>query len=93
MPLPLFPIEIAVLNVPVLLLCIKWLGKKLLQFLVGPNEQYKIIRGNLIMMKPLPTLNQAYNVILQEKKQRGLNSVSQIMNQSLAFNAQENVDI
>ena len=37
---------------------------KLMQFLVGLNEQYKTIRENLIMVKPLPTLSQAYNVIL-----------------------------
>lgn len=40
------------------------------------------------MMKPLPILSQAYNVILQEEKKRGLNTMSQIMSQSAAFNTQ-----
>lgn len=63
-------------------------NQQLQQFLVSVNEQYKIFRGNLIMMKPLPTLNQAYNVIFQDKKQRHLNNISHIVNQYVEFNAQ-----
>lgn len=33
-------------------------NQQLMQFLVGLNEQHKTIRGNLIMMKPLPSLSQ-----------------------------------
>ena len=40
------------------------------------------------MMRPLPSLSQAYNVILQEEKQRGLSSISHIINQSIAFSVQ-----
>ena len=40
------------------------------------------------MMRPLPSLSQAYNVLLQEEKQRGLSYVSYIVSHTAAFNAQ-----
>lgn len=43
---------------------------KLSQFLMGLNDQYTSIRGQLLMMHSLPTLNQAYSLLLQEETQR-----------------------
>jgi len=63
-------------------------NQQLMQFLVGLNDIYKTVRGNLIMIRPLPSLSQAYNVILQEEKQRGLSATSHIVNQSAAFHVQ-----
>ena len=63
-------------------------SQQLMQFLIGLNDVYKTVRGNLIMMRPLPSLSQAYNVILQEEKQRGMSSASHIVNQAAAFGAQ-----
>ena len=40
------------------------------------------------MMRPVPSLSQSYNVILQEEKQRCLSLVSHIVSQSAPFNAQ-----
>jgi len=39
---------------------------KLMQFLMGLNEMYSGCRGNILMMKPLPSTNQAYSMILHE---------------------------
>lgn len=39
--------------------------QRLMQFLMGLNESYKIIRGNLLMMNPLPLVAQAYQVLVQ----------------------------
>ena len=63
-------------------------NQQLMQFLVGLNDVYKTVRGNLLMMSPLPSLSQAYNVILQEEKQRGLSATSHIVSQSAAFQVQ-----
>ena len=59
-----------------------------MQFLIGLNADYKTMRGNLIMMRPLLSLSQAYNVILQEEKQRSFSLASHIVSQSSAFNVQ-----
>lgn len=61
--------------------------QQLIQFLVGLNEDYKIARGNILTMKSLPDIDQAYNLILHEEKQRLLTAMSQFTSGSSAFNA------
>lgn len=43
---------------------------QLTQFLMGLNDSFTAIRGQNLMMKPLPSLNQSYGIMLQEDKQR-----------------------
>lgn len=42
------------------------------QFLFGLNESYSTVRGNIMMMQPLPTVKNAYPLLCEEEKQRGL---------------------
>ena len=42
--------------------------QQLMQFLMGFNEVYVMMRGSIFMLKPLPSLGQAYSMILQEEK-------------------------
>lgn len=44
--------------------------QRLIQFLMGLNEQYSSVRGNFLMMKPLPSVTQVYSLLIQEEKQR-----------------------
>jgi len=67
--------------------------QQLLQFLVGLNDEYKIARGSILMMKPLPDIDKVYNIILQEEKQRSLIAVSQFSSGSTAFNASSQASI
>ncbi|XP_008229790.1 PREDICTED: uncharacterized protein LOC103329135 [Prunus mume] len=46
--------------------------RQLMQFLMGLNEPYKAIRGQILLMNPLPDVRQAYSSIVQEEKQRSL---------------------
>ncbi|KAH0730677.1 hypothetical protein KY285_001589 [Solanum tuberosum] len=46
--------------------------QQLIQFLIGLNENFGGIRGNILVMKPLPTTTQAYSIVLHEKTQRGV---------------------
>jgi len=48
--------------------------QQLIQFLVGLNDDYKVIRGSILMMKPLPNIDQVYSLIQQEEKQRSLSA-------------------
>lgn len=50
---------------------VKFIGdQQVLQFLMRLNDEFKTARGNILMMQPLPNMNQAYRLILQEEKQR-----------------------
>lgn len=44
------------------------------QFLMGLNDNFIRIRGQMLLMKPLPTLSQAYSMLLQEENQRATHS-------------------
>jgi len=45
-------------------------NQKLLQFLMGLNDDYNAIRDNILMMTPLPSISQVYSMLIQEEKQR-----------------------
>ena len=45
---------------------------KVMQFLMGLNDSYSAIRGQILLMQPLPTIGKIYSMILQEEKQRDL---------------------
>ncbi|KAL3354369.1 hypothetical protein AABB24_018823 [Solanum stoloniferum] len=44
--------------------------RRLIQFLMGLNKVYTIIRGSILMMNPLPSMAQAFALLVQEEKQR-----------------------
>ncbi|XP_015170359.1 uncharacterized protein [Solanum tuberosum] len=46
------------------------LDRRLIQFLMGLNEVYTIVRGSILMMNPLPTMAQAFSILVQEERQR-----------------------
>jgi len=48
--------------------------QKFMQFLMGLNDSYSAIRGQILLMNPLPSIRQAYSSISQEEKQRLLSS-------------------
>ena len=45
---------------------------RLSQFLMGLNESYLAIRGQIMLMQSLPTVEKAYSLLCEEEKQRGL---------------------
>ncbi|KAF7127773.1 hypothetical protein RHSIM_Rhsim11G0163200 [Rhododendron simsii] len=45
---------------------------RLMQFLMRLNESYKGIRGQILLMNPLPDVTRAYSSVVQEEKQRSL---------------------
>ncbi|XP_049399809.1 uncharacterized protein LOC125863877 [Solanum stenotomum] len=44
--------------------------RRLIQFLMGLNEVYTVVRGNILMMNPLLSMAQAFSLLIQEEKQR-----------------------
>ena len=43
-------------------------GCRLMQFLMGLNESYSAIRGQMLLMNSVPNVTQAYSSIIQEEK-------------------------
>ncbi|XP_073315865.1 uncharacterized protein [Primulina huaijiensis] len=50
---------------------------RLLQFLMGLNDSYMHVRSQILMMKPLPSVSQAFSLLSQEESHRMLSSVDQ----------------
>ncbi|KAI9185245.1 hypothetical protein LWI28_005591 [Acer negundo] len=48
--------------------------QKLMQFLMGLNDSYSGVRGQILLINPLPSVCQAYSSVSQEEKQRMLSS-------------------
>lgn len=65
-------------------------NQKLIKFLMGLNADYSSVRGNILLMKPLPTVAQAYALLIQDEKQREVHSPSVFMNESASLNASVN---
>ena len=46
--------------------------RKVMQFLMGLNDSYAAVRGQILLIQPLPSVGKIYSMILQEEKQRDL---------------------
>ncbi|KAH0650685.1 hypothetical protein KY284_030597 [Solanum tuberosum] len=44
--------------------------ERLIQFLMGLNDTYGSVRSNILMISPLPNVNLAYSLLIQDEKQR-----------------------
>ncbi|XP_059316718.1 uncharacterized protein LOC132067476 [Lycium ferocissimum] len=44
--------------------------ERLIQFLMGLNDTYGPVRSNILMISPLPNVNLAYSLLIQDEKQR-----------------------
>lgn len=60
-------------------------SNKLIQFLMGLSDVYDPIRGQLLLMEPLPNVNRAYSMILRVEKQREVNQMFVGVQESGAF--------
>ena len=49
---------------------------------MGLNESYSAIRGQILLMNPLPDVAKAYSSIVQEEKQRSLGAAREMMENS-----------
>ena len=53
--------------------------QNMIHFLMGLNDSYTSVRGNLLMMKPLPSLGQTYSLLTQEERQRQVKSATHFL--------------
>jgi hypothetical protein len=50
-------------------------------FLMGLNESFASIRGQILLMEPLPSVNKVFSLVTQEEKQQEISVKSQIFGQ------------
>ena len=43
-----------------------------MQFLMGLNESYNQIRGQILLIDPLPSINKVYSLLIQDESQRSI---------------------
>ncbi|XP_059313968.1 uncharacterized protein LOC132064848 [Lycium ferocissimum] len=60
--------------------------RRLIQFLMGLNEVYTMIRGSILMMNPLPSMAQAFAILIQDVKQREFKPSNQLFIKSSSLN-------
>jgi len=63
-------------------------NQQLIQFLMGLNDVYVVVRGNILMSHPMPQIGQALSMVLQEERQRELQSSAPLLSDSSAFLSQ-----
>jgi len=59
--------------------------KKIIQFLMGLNESYTAVRGNILMMSPFPSLSQIYSLLVQEERQRQVKVKGDFQSEASSF--------
>ena len=60
--------------------------RRLIHFLMGLNEVYTVIRGNILMMNPLPSMGQAFSLLIQEEKQKEFKPIGRMSTNSVSLN-------
>jgi len=48
--------------------------QQLMQFSMGLNDAYQVVRSNVLMLNPLPSVSKASSMVLQEEQQREMRS-------------------
>ena len=61
--------------------------RRLIHFLMGLNEMYTAVRGNILMMSTLPTMAQAFAILSQEERQREMKPLNHMALESTSLNA------
>lgn len=58
---------------------------RLSQFLMGLSDRFTGIRGHLLMLQPIPTLNEAYSLLIQEENQREISTQTSHVTESMSM--------
>ncbi|XP_058761234.1 uncharacterized protein LOC131634587 [Vicia villosa] len=56
-----------------------------LTFLLGLNESFNLIRSQILLMDPFPSVSRVFSLVIQEEKQRVVNAITSENNENLAY--------
>ncbi|XP_075099012.1 uncharacterized protein LOC142175905 [Nicotiana tabacum] len=60
--------------------------RRLIQFLMGFNEVYTVVRGSILMMNPLPSIAHAFSILIEEEKHREVRPRNCLVMESTSLN-------
>lgn len=63
--------------------------QRLTEFLMKLHESYSQIKSNILMMSPLPSISQAYRILVAELKHKDIGKQSLTLNEALGFAAEK----
>jgi hypothetical protein len=58
----------------------KYEQRCVMQFLMGLNESFAPVRGQILFMDPMPPINKVFSLIRQEERQRSIGSMNGSLN-------------
>lgn len=59
--------------------------QRLIQLLMGLNDSYKAIRGQILMMNPLPNISTVHSLLIHEERQRDISSNPNVVTEAMAM--------
>ncbi|VFQ64705.1 unnamed protein product [Cuscuta campestris] len=62
--------------------------QRLVQFLMRLNSDYNVTRGNILIMRPLPSIPEAYGILIHEERQRQIQSPTHISPEHTSLSVQ-----
>jgi hypothetical protein len=65
-------------------------NQKTMKFLMGLNESYASVPGQILLMDPLPAVNKAYSLVLQDEKQWIVSTGKAPVHEATAFAVRDN---
>ncbi|XP_074322791.1 uncharacterized protein LOC141659762 [Apium graveolens] len=60
--------------------------QRIIQFLMGLNESFNVMRGSILIRSALPSIGQVYSLLLQEETQREIHSTGHFFPDSASLN-------
>jgi hypothetical protein len=58
----------------------KYEQRCVMQFLMGLNESFATVRGQILLMDPMPPINKVFSLVRQEERQRSIGSLNGSLN-------------
>jgi len=65
--------------------------KKVMQFLMHLNDEYEAIRGQILLLEPLPSVNKAYSMIQRVERQRWVTHTTAVSREVAACTNKTNI--
>lgn len=62
--------------------------ERLYEFLMGLNDEYSVVKTQILSTKPTPTLGNAYHLVAEDERQRQISTSRQVVSDAAAFQVQ-----